>query len=41
MKNESTHEFVQKLHDQQEKQQKNKEKHGTNTPSKKLPNAQH
>lgn len=41
MKNESTHEFVQRINEQQEKQRINKQKHGTDTPSKKLPNAQH
>jgi hypothetical protein len=41
MENESTHEFVEKLHERQEKDRKNREKQGSDTPSKKLPNKTH
>nr|WP_136607297.1 DUF4023 domain-containing protein [Paenibacillus dokdonensis] len=37
----STREFVDKVHDNQEKQRKNKEHHGQNVQSKQLPNKQH
>ncbi|MFC0473392.1 DUF4023 domain-containing protein [Halalkalibacter kiskunsagensis] len=36
-----THEFVEKLHDKQEKAEKNKKRQGNGNPSKKLPNKQH
>ncbi|TYP79597.1 DUF4023 domain-containing protein [Paenibacillus methanolicus] len=39
--NGSTSEFVEKLHDTQEKAQKNKAIHGKGTPSSKLPTKQH
>ncbi|MGG5252777.1 DUF4023 domain-containing protein [Neobacillus sp. SM06] len=39
---ESTHEFVEKLHENQRKAEKNKKTQGQqNAPSKKLPNKQH
>lgn len=37
----STHEFVEKIQDIQEKDRKNRERQGKNTPSEKLPNKQH
>jgi hypothetical protein len=36
--NDSTHEFVEKLHEKQEKAEKNKKRQGNGYPSKKLPN---
>ncbi|MEH7107299.1 MULTISPECIES: DUF4023 domain-containing protein [Bacillaceae] len=41
MKQESTHEFVEKLHDKQAKDKKNKEKQGSNDPTNKLPTDYH
>ncbi|WP_154663583.1 DUF4023 domain-containing protein [Neobacillus dielmonensis] len=41
MNQESTHEFVEKIHEKQAKDQKNRQQQGSNTPSKKLPNKQH
>jgi len=41
MDQESTHEFVEKIHERQEKDRKNRQRHGKNTPSEKLPNKQH
>jgi len=41
MDQESTHEFVKKIHEQQEKQKQNKQRQGNNQPTKKLPNEQH
>lgn len=37
----NTHEFVEKLHETQAKQELNKEHHGKGTPSDKLPTKQH
>ncbi|MCM3567091.1 DUF4023 domain-containing protein [Neobacillus mesonae] len=37
----STHEFVEKLHERQEKDRKNREKNGEDGPSKVLPNKRH
>ncbi|NHN32383.1 DUF4023 domain-containing protein [Paenibacillus agricola] len=37
----STHEFVEKLHDTQKKAEANKKHQGKGTPSDKLPNKQH
>jgi len=36
-----THAFVEKVHENQKKAEKNKEHHGKSTPSQKLPNKQH
>lgn len=41
MDQESTHEFVEKLQENQEKQRKNRQKQGDNAPAKKLPNHKH
>ena len=41
MDNNNTHEFVEKLHEKQEKDRKNKEHQGDNHPGKKLPNHKH
>ena len=41
MKDETTHEFVEHLHEKQQKAEKNQAKQGHNRPSKKLPNKQH
>jgi hypothetical protein len=41
MDNKDTHEFVEKLQENQEKAQKNKEQHGKGNPSRKLPNHKH
>lgn len=41
MKEESTHEFVENLHEKQQKAEKNQAKQGYGRPSKKLPNKQH
>lgn len=41
MDNKSTHEYVEKLRENQEKDQKNKERQGDNHPGKKLPNHKH
>jgi hypothetical protein len=38
---ENTHEFVQKLKENQKKQEQNKKRHGNNDPEKVLPNKQH
>ncbi|KIL48197.1 DUF4023 domain-containing protein [Jeotgalibacillus soli] len=38
MENESTHEFVEKLHDTQKKDAVNKKRQGNGHPEKKLPN---
>ncbi|MBL4953244.1 DUF4023 domain-containing protein [Neobacillus sp. OS1-32] len=37
----STHEFVEKLHEKQEKNRKNQHRQGDNAPSKRLPNKEH
>lgn len=37
----NTHEFVEKLHDTQAKEARNKEHQGKGTPSEKLPNKKH
>lgn len=37
----NTHEFVEKLHDTQEKDEKNRKHQGKGTPSDKLPTKQH
>jgi hypothetical protein len=36
-----TQQFVENLHDQQEKDRKNRQRQGKNIPSEKLPNKQH
>lgn len=36
-----TQQFVENLHDRQEKDLKNRQNQGSDTPSKKLPNKQH
>ncbi|WP_251554066.1 DUF4023 domain-containing protein [Neobacillus muris] len=41
MNQENTHEFVEKIHEKQAKDQKNRQQQGTNKPSKQLPNKQH
>jgi len=41
MDNNNTHEFVEKLHERQEKDKDNKERQGKGHPSKKLPNKLH
>lgn len=41
MEKNNTHEFVEKLHERQEKDRKNKEKQGNGNPSVRLPNHQH
>ena len=41
MKEETTHEFVEHLHEKQQKAEKNQAKQGYNRPGKKLPNKQH
>lgn len=38
---ENTHEYVQKLAENQKKQEQNKKRHGHNDPEKVLPNKQH
>lgn len=38
---ESTHDFVEKIHDIQDKAERNKRQHGKGTPSEKLPTKQH
>ncbi|MBP0726546.1 DUF4023 domain-containing protein [Bacillus sp. RG28] len=38
---EDTHEFVEKLHERQEKDERNKERQATNNDGKKLPTKQH
>lgn len=38
---ENTHEFVEKLHENQEKAERNKKTQGNGHPEKKLPNKQH
>ncbi len=38
---ENTHEFVEKLHDKQKKDEQNKKRQGNGNPSEKLPNKQH
>ncbi|RSK29081.1 DUF4023 domain-containing protein [Bacillus sp. HMF5848] len=38
---ESTHEFVEKIHDTQKKDEKNREHQGKHNPNQKLPNKQH
>lgn len=38
---EDTHKFVEKLHERQKKDQKNKEHQGNGTPNEKLPTKQH
>lgn len=38
---ENTHEFVQKLHDKQRKDEQNRKRQGKENPSDKLPNKQH
>ncbi|MGN7359120.1 DUF4023 domain-containing protein [Paenibacillus sp. SAF-054] len=37
----STHEFVEKVHEQQEKQRKNQEHYGKGQPNSQLPTKQH
>lgn len=37
----NTHEFVEKLHDKQEKAEKNYKQQGNGHPDKKLPNVKH
>ncbi|WP_082865795.1 DUF4023 domain-containing protein [Paenibacillus crassostreae] len=37
----STHEFVEKIHDTQAKDKRNKEHQGKGTPDRQLPNNQH
>lgn len=41
MDQQNTHEFVEKLHEKQEKDKKNKERQGMGQPSARLPNKQH
>ncbi|WP_052353803.1 DUF4023 domain-containing protein [Neobacillus jeddahensis] len=41
MDQESTHEFVEKLHERQEKDQKNKQRQATSQKSQRMPNKQH
>ncbi|MCM3726794.1 DUF4023 domain-containing protein [Neobacillus cucumis] len=41
MEDNSTHEFVEKLHEKQEKDKDNKERQSNGTQSQKLPNKQH
>jgi len=41
MDNKNTHEFVEKLRENQEKDRENREKQGDNHPGKKLPNHKH
>lgn len=41
MDNNSTHEFVEKVHDTQEKARKNQQRFGKGTPGDKLPGKQH
>ncbi|CAH2714726.1 hypothetical protein BACCIP111895_01902 [Neobacillus rhizosphaerae] len=41
MDNKDTHAFVEKLQEDQEKAEKNKERHGKGNPSGKLPNHRH
>ena len=38
---ESTHDFVEKLHDNQEKAERNKKRQGKGNPNQKLPSKQH
>jgi hypothetical protein len=38
---ENTHEYVQKLHENQKKNEQNKKRQGKENPSDKLPNKQH
>ncbi|HZG73924.1 MAG TPA: DUF4023 domain-containing protein [Chondromyces sp.] len=38
---ENTHEFVEKLHDKQSKDERNRKRQGKGHPSQKLPNKQH
>ncbi|MGZ4160910.1 MAG: DUF4023 family protein [Neobacillus sp.] len=38
---ENTHEFVEKLQENQKKQEKNKKRHGYDDPEKALPNKKH
>ncbi|WP_074048578.1 DUF4023 domain-containing protein [Paenibacillus ihumii] len=37
----STHDFVEKVHDKQEKDRRNKERHGKGNPAGQLPTKQH
>ncbi len=37
----NTHEFVEKLHDKQEKDERNKKRQGKGNPNEKLPSKQH
>jgi hypothetical protein len=41
MENESTHEYVEKLHEKQKKDEQNRKRQGSGHPSKRLPNKQH
>jgi hypothetical protein len=41
MDNRSTHEFVEQLHEKQEKDQKNKKRQATGQKSQRMPNKQH
>lgn len=41
MDNRSTHEFVEQLHEKQEKDQKNKQRQATGQKSQRMPNKQH
>ncbi|MFD1179478.1 DUF4023 domain-containing protein [Paenibacillus puldeungensis] len=38
---EDLHKFVEKVHDQQEKEARNKKRHGQGNPASKLPTKQH
>ncbi|UOE96230.1 MULTISPECIES: DUF4023 domain-containing protein [Bacillaceae] len=38
---ENTHEFVEKIHEKQRKDEQNRKRQGDGKPSKKLPNKQH
>ena len=41
MDNRNTHEFVEQLHEKQEKDQKNKQRQATSQKSQRMPNKQH